>query len=254
LATVIRGADIDRDPLLLAAALERARADAVAPETEVAPAAADDPVVGNDQASLHGELDAFDAPTEEESAAPDPAALLEQIEARRAEIFEQAYQEGYEAGEQAGQQQARQARDEEIAALLEIAASMRSAFDGYLSDAEDVLVEIAFASVCKILGRALCERAGVSAMVQELIEQVREREQLVVRLAPADYALLAEPHAQASRSDAWNVQLKPDARVSLGGCLIDSPSGTLDGRLETQLERLREVLVATRAMNADGAS
>jgi flagellar biosynthesis/type III secretory pathway protein FliH len=43
----------------------------------------------------------------------------------------------------------------------------------------------------------------------------------------------------------------PDERVALGGCLIDSPGGTLDGRLETQLQRLREVLVATRALEPD---
>jgi flagellar assembly protein FliH len=251
LATVIRGAEIDRDPLLLAAALERARAEPLASETGAA--ASDAPVTENDEASLHSELDALDAQDGEDTAGPDPAALLEQIEARRAEIFEQAYHEGYEAGEQAGQQEARQARDEEIAALLEIAASMRPAFDAFLSDAEDLLVEIAFESVCKILGRALCDRAGVSALVQAVIEQVREREQLIVRLAPADYMLLAGAEAAGSRNDAWKAELKPDARVTLGGCLIDSPSGTVDGRLETQLQRLREVLVATRAANADGA-
>jgi flagellar assembly protein FliH len=99
-------------------------------------------------------------------------------------------------------------------------------------------------------------------MVREVIDQAREREQLVVRLAPQDFALLtggdAASTAAAGRSEeegstfgAWKAQLVPDTRVALGGCLIDSPGGTLDGRLETQLQSLRDLLLAVRASRAD---
>jgi flagellar assembly protein FliH len=196
-----------------------------------------------------------------EPAAPDPAALLEQIEAERVQVLEQAYDEGYRAGEEAGRSDGQRAYDDQVNRLRAVGTEMSAAFDRHIEEAEDLLVEIAFESVCKILGRALRDRDGVSAIVQEVMHQAREREQLIVRLAPPDYALLTgrpAPLEEPRRSEepvsefaAWNAQMMPDPRVALGGCLIESPGGTLDGRLETQLQRLREVLVAARASKAN---
>jgi flagellar assembly protein FliH len=244
---------MDSDPLLLAVALARARDKLIGKEAHAEAAAAEVPTASRDEANHSVDPDAPSVPVAEGAARPDPVALLEQIEARRLQVLEQAYGEGYAAGEEAGRDEARHAYDKEIGALRELAASMSPAFDVFLSDAEDLLVEIAFEAVCKIMGRALCERAGVSAMVRQVIEQVREREQLIVRLAPADFALLTGPDAPGLEAEIANAQLTPDERVARGGCLIDSPSGTLDGRLETQLQRLREVLIAARAVNAEGA-
>jgi len=253
LATVIRDADIDQDPLLLSVALARGRVGVTSDEPYGEDASEDADVTPSDDARSDVDVASFREPVVDEPGAPDPVALIEEIEAERVEILEQAYHEGYRAGEEAGRKEGQHAYDDQIGALHEVGASIHSAFEVFLSDAEDLLVEIAFASVCKILGRALCGRDGVSAMVREVIEQVREREQLIVRLAPDDFALLVEEDGAALNAEAWHAQLKPDERVALGGCLIDSPSGTLDGRLETQLQRLREVLVAARAVNADGA-
>ena len=40
--------------------------------------------------------------------------------------------------------------------------------------------------------------------------------------------------------------------MALGGCLIDSPVGRLDLRLETLLDQLRATLLAVRAARAGG--
>ena len=263
MATVIRGADIDRDPLLLSVALSRGRADVTSDQVSAESAASASAATPGDEANADLDVDSLSEQAVDEAAARNPGALLEQIEAERMQVLEQAYHQGYRAGEEAGRNDAQHVYDEQISTLRDVAAAMRSAFDRYLDDAEELLVEIAFEAVCKILGRALCDREGVNAMVREVLDQVREREQLVVRLAPDDFALLtgrdaaafdpAQTEEQASNLAAWNAQLMPDERVARGGCLIDSPSGSLDGRLETQLQRLREVLVATRAVSADGA-
>ncbi len=261
MATVIHGADIDRDPLVLSVALSPGPAEVTGDEADAECAIGDSAATRGDEANADLDVDSGSERAAAEPAAPDPAALFEQIAAERMQVLEQAYQEGYQTGEEAGRNDAQRAYDEQIDSLRSVAAEIRSAFDLYLDDAEELLVEIAFESVCKILGRALCDREGVSAMVREVIDQAREREQLIVRLAPHDFTLLTarddtaldpgRSEEQASSLGAWNVQLMPDKRVAVGGCLIDSPGGTLDGRLETQLQRLREVLVAARAIKAD---
>jgi flagellar assembly protein FliH len=50
------------------------------------------------------------------------------------------------------------------------------------------------------------------------------------------------------------VEIAADDRVELGGCLLETPSGTLDSRLEVQLANLRRTLLEARSrqINEDG--
>ena len=99
-----------------------------------------------------------------------------------------------------------------------------------------MIVEIAFEAIGKILGESLARRDGVQAVVREVIRGVREREHLVVRVSPRDHELLAREGFKPKNGDAQAIELLADDRVELGGCLIETAGGTLDGRLETQLQ------------------
>jgi flagellar assembly protein FliH len=101
----------------------------------------------------------------------------------------------------------------------------------------------------------MVRREGVQAAVREVMRGVHERERLVVRVSPRDHALLAVDGFKPRNGDGQAVELLADERVELGGCLIETGGGTLDGRLETQLKRLRDTLVgAARASVVEGAS
>ena len=116
---------------------------------------------------------------------------------------------------------------------------------------EDVMVEIAFAAACKILGGAAVTEAGVRDMVREAMLLARGKEGLVLRVSPADYRILhADPaRARAITGDA-KVEIIADERVCIGGCLIEAGGSTLDARLEVQLRQLLDAL--TRARGAPG--
>jgi flagellar biosynthesis/type III secretory pathway protein FliH len=40
------------------------------------------------------------------------------------------------------------------------------------------------------------------------------------------------------------LEIASDARVTHGGCLLETPGGLIDGRFESQLTRLHEILSA----------
>jgi flagellar assembly protein FliH len=129
-----------------------------------------------------------------------------------------------------------------------LAASLRDALGQAIGGAEEAMVEIAFAAVCKVLGEAAASEEGVRAMVQEAMRQIRAKEGLVLRVAPADYERLAG----LSLGEGAKLELVADERVALGGCLIETAGGTLDARLEVQLRQLVDTL--TRAGEAQGES
>lgn len=107
---------------------------------------------------------------------------------------------------------------------------------------EDVLVVIAFAAVCKLLGERAASLDGVRDLVRQAAAEQCDAE-LRVRLHPADRSLLA--NREQDLPAGWT--LVADDAVALGGCLLDDSGGTLDARLETQLAELAGLLRATRA-------
>lgn len=202
-------------------------------------------------------VDAGAVPT---SVAPQVADLVEQArQSVLAQFKEEAEaarelgrQRGLREGHQAGTEEAKQNFAAEFARVRSITDQLQQALVSGNPGVEDMAVEIAFEAVCKVLGNAAVTREGVQAMVHQAAAQVRSGERVVVRLHAADLSLLREAGALETTLPAGSlVSWVADKHVALGGCVIETDGGELDARLETQMERLRSVLVAARRSAAD---
>ena len=70
---------------------------------------------------------------------------------------------------------------------------------------------------------------------------------MLVRLATADADLLRDMHGEMTRlAGIKGLEIVADDSIALGGCLLETARGGLDARLETQVQRLRELLLAAR--------
>jgi len=223
-----------------------------------------------------GASSADSAPSPEPIASPDPE-LLRELETRSARLAEasarvevleaelaslrdeieqerrRAREEGLAAGLAEGRERGREERQQEIERLRVCVDALARRVEDRLADEEDSIVEAVMASLAKILLPTLATRESVAAAVRAVCEQIRERDALVVRLSPEDHALLAaEPEALGSLGE--RVTLEADPTVTLGGCVVESSAGTLDGRLEVQLERLRDALILARSVRREASS
>lgn len=163
-------------------------------------------------------------------------------------------EQGLEQGLEEGREQGRAEWAERVAELDSLLASTHSQFQAGIAGHEDAMIELAFEAVGKIVGQALASREGVAAVVRQALQAVRERERLVIRLAPRDVEMVSALHGEFTRlAGAKALEVVADERVEWGGCLIETSGGGLDGRLETQLQRLRDVLLEARAAAEAGA-
>jgi flagellar assembly protein FliH len=183
--------------------------------------------------------------------APAPAPTYEEYKQRIAGELAQARQQALDAGREQGLQQGRLAAQTEFQQKLD---SLRAIIQGagnaharYLEEVADEAGEIVFTAVCKILGDGFTNREGAVATVREAVRRSKERGRLLVRVSPEDFELLnARRRELLEGAVAGEVDLVADPKVKLGGCLLEGASGSLDARLELQLQRLREVLVRAR--------
>jgi flagellar assembly protein FliH len=206
----------------------------------------------------------------ERRLAPLEAELRERLAAEREQVLAQTteaahtagYASGYEAGHAAGHeaglaagQAAGQAdwadRSTRLDALL---ASIQAQLVEGVTGHEDLMVELAFEAVVRILGQAAPTAQGVRGLVREAIGALRDREQVRVRLAPPDAELLRAMRGElAGLAGSTGLEIVADETIELGGCLLETARGGLDARLETQMQRLRELLLAARSTPAGDA-
>jgi flagellar assembly protein FliH len=177
-------------------------------------------------------------------------ALQAQLAQAREDERAVGYQEGFEAGQSTARDEV-SAHEDRVERVL---VNIEHAFTEGITGVEDAAVEIAFEAVMKILGGALVDREGVIAVVREIIRHAKDREHVVLRVSHDDFGLLHAHRSEfTSGGDESRLEIVADDRVALGGCLLEASGGSLDGRLEVQLQQFRDALLAVRARGAEGA-
>lgn len=178
---------------------------------------------------------------------PDP----EELERLRAAAREEGLAEGMRVAEQA--YRAKHARVEAVAAALD--RERREFFDRI----EPELVRLALAIAEKVIGQEMELRPElVVDLVRGAMKRLRGREALRVRVNPRDLARVREAREDllAAVDGVRKLDILDDRRVGVGGCVIESPNGTLDARIRTQLEEIGRALEAALpepgAEGADG--
>jgi len=186
------------------------------------------------------------------------------------EVFEQARAKGLQEGREAGLQlglkdaqerlgEATRAAQAAAAAALEresarlaqqcadrvarvdaLARAFEERLASHCAALESEAAVLAFGVVCRLLGDAAGRRETVEALVGQAMSSLRSQA-VRVRLHAADLALLDEGESRGTsglRARHPGIEWVADAAVPAGGCLIDSAGGTLDARLDSQLQRL----------------
>lgn len=91
---------------------------------------------------------------------------------------------------------------------------------------------------------------AVQSLIEEMLQQVGQARDVVLRVAPSDLAFLRE-HGALSRLEGERIRLAADESMTPGGCFVETERGSWDCRIETQLERIEEALRSTAADWAD---
>ncbi|MGQ0634651.1 MAG: FliH/SctL family protein [Planctomycetaceae bacterium] len=191
------------------------------------------------------------------------AETVERAVAEADALRRQAYQEGLAAGRRVGldaSQGAVEARAAELAgqqtrealrtllpALDSAVAALAHERAGWLTTWEAGAVRLSAALAGKIVRRELQLNPDVNAdIVREALQLAAGHPDVQLRLHPDSAARLkaAGDEVLTRLQRIAQVTLVPDAGVSPEGCIVETRHGVIDARLETQLERLTQELVA----------
>lgn len=162
-------------------------------------------------------------------------------------VHETARTDGRALGEAQGREQAQQACQRVLDGLAAVAKAAEEELTRERSRLADLCAEIVGEALAKIAGPLLSTRKATVGAVTEVLRRVKEGRDLAVRVSPADLPILQhEEKRLAAVVPGRALKLVADARIELGGCIVESSLGALDGRLDVQLRELYATLRAAR--------
>lgn len=178
------------------------------------------------------------AQAEAEAAHAEANRILRAAEREAAEILRTAQAQGFESGRAEGRARGEAETRESLLAAQRVLAEGHHWRDEMLARSEATLIELVGDVAEKLFGGGFAlspEQMGV--VVDRAIQQARNIGPARVRLHPEDAALL---------DTMWpsGLPLVPDDTIRRGGCIVEAALGTVDSRVEVQLEKIKETLVS----------
>ncbi len=198
----------------------------------------------------------------EESARRIVAEAQAEAESRRAEAWEAGFAEGKAALvgrlEQQIAEDLQRRRGAEVANLVQ---ALRSAVDEIsrrrdqiARESKDQLIALAVDVARIIVKREVALSPEIARLnLEEAIRLSARRARLIARVSETDMKTLEVLLGEAPLAAAGDspVEIVPSQDVPPGGCVVESASGAVDARVETQLREIEKTLLGAAPRGPD---
>ena len=174
----------------------------------------------------------------------------EEIERAKAEAAEAGGKEGYDEGYQKGLEAARKEMEEAIInANKKAEHTLKTASEAaeyYMQHAEEDVATIVMRVVEKVIPQHFIDVPQVVLpAVRQAILKVRDQKLVNVHVNPESYemVLMARDEFRTILTDGTAVlEVTSDESLKPGDCVIETPNGGVDARLQTQIELVRHAV------------
>jgi len=163
-------------------------------------------------------------------------------------IYENAKRDGFAGGRGAAEEAAMRASKQAVALLQKVVVAAQTAFEKEEKQLENICVAVVGEAIAKIAGPLLASEQAALGAIRIVLARVREGRELTIRVSREDFSVVSRLQDELTAALAGRkCEFVADNRLELGGCIIESKLGSLDGRFESQLRELYETLRLAKA-------
>ncbi len=165
----------------------------------------------------------------------------------------QGYQVGYDEGFKAGSEKARLAIQTEFddlrskyrEALIHLINKIEERRRQIWQEVEPQVVEMVLELTRRVIHQEVRQQSdAVLAIIRGALRRATDRHELVIRVNPEDLPTVdqARQDILAVADGCKHLEIIEDRRVDRGGCVMDTAAGTIDARIQTQIEEFETVI------------
>ncbi len=161
-----------------------------------------------------------------------------------AQIERDAYQKGLAEGKKTGEIMAEQQIQTQMRAYRDSVAALNEARDLTLNQLQIDLLELILHTSEKIVTTELSlHPKKILNMVRDAIQTLKSRREITIYLHSEDHEFMSQiSEAEMKKWVGSQASVEIDTNLSRGSFRIETPSGELDGAIETKLKQLQEQL------------
>lgn len=180
-----------------------------------------------------------------------PVQEIFKIERVYEEEKRKARQTGYDDGYQTGLNQGRaEGRAQAEKVLQQLDQAIKDAVQQreiLLTEAKQKILDLVIQISRKVTFDAVAiDPEATLAMISSVIDTLIDRSRLKIKVNP-DHLPIVEQNIErfmVGSATIKEISIEPDPRVRYGGCLIETPTGDIDARLESQFEVIEETILS----------
>lgn len=186
-------------------------------------------------------------------ARSEAAAILAAAQAEADSIREQARAQGHAEGYAAGREEASAQTAPAVQALAEALVQAQAERERAADAVEAGAVELAMQIAEKAIAAALDARPErVVDVVRGALRCLVDRDRVTIHVHPEDLPLVREAVDSLVQQlgGIEHIEVQEERRVPRGGAIVRSAAGEIDARVQTKLDKAREILdheLASRA-------
>ncbi len=189
-----------------------------------------------------------EAKAEAEALKSQAQQILKDARQKSAEIESEAYAQGFEQGKKDGEELGRRQYEATAQRLNEVIESIQTQGGQLLSKYEAQMVQLTLEVARQIVHQEIeIDPQIVVRCVKAAMDLIVEGSHLCIHLNPKDVELVGEEiQVDLSAPGRHPVEIKPDAKIERGGCLLETEFGlvdaTLGARWQSVVHTIRQIL------------
>jgi flagellar assembly protein FliH len=192
----------------------------------------------------------------EPAVSPEGTAPPETGTALDAKELQQMLQESFGKGLAEGQQHAEKLFNDACRSLTSAVDEISGLKEKIVRESEEDLLRLTIMVAKQIIQREVSlDREILAQFVTEATRGIADQDEIIISFNPEDYWIISDKRHLylAAIGDKRKITIKPDDSVPVGGCVVDTPTGLVDARVEAQLEEVFKQLMQERGHHSDGS-
>ncbi|TAM74119.1 hypothetical protein EPN44_11955 [bacterium] len=170
-------------------------------------------------------------------------AMIDEAAQAVASLREGARSGGYDEGLAQGHHTAEEEMAGALSALRSIVEAARDGRRSVIASAEAEIVRLAMLVAQRVVHREIeSDPRVVLDVARAAIARLSDKETMVVRVNPGDLETVRTAREELFPGDARQIRFVGDLRVDRGGVVIDTEAGSVDAKIEHQLQEARRLL------------
>ncbi|MBW2593362.1 MAG: hypothetical protein JRE58_10270 [Deltaproteobacteria bacterium] len=168
--------------------------------------------------------------------------IKQEAEARLKVAKKDAYQKGFSKGVREGMEREKKGLFIATKAVVKLTRELKILNINFLKNNEKTMLDLSFAIAAKVIHKEVStNREIICSVLEDAIRDMQDREGARISMNPEDYRCIIETNP-AFIDQYSDILFEQDDKIGPGGAVIEMQTGTVDARLDQQLDKIKEAL------------